>query len=69
LELGALRREVPQNLRQLTTLVEILQETHSVVHEWVMTDVKVSGADIADLLVRHAEVLDLGAPADSGGAQ
>jgi hypothetical protein len=64
IELGAMKREAPRNLRQLVTLVTVLQETHAVVHEWVMTDVKISGAAVAALLTKHAATLDPGATSE-----
>lgn len=60
LELGASQAEIPQNLAQLKALVRVLQQTHAVVHDWVMTDVSVSGEEVAGLLEKHAATLGLG---------
>lgn len=72
--LGATAREAGDNLRELDTLVRVLQETHSVIHEWIMTDVKVSGEQLAGLFEEHAGTLGLtpapppeGPPQDDGG--
>ena len=67
LELGAAAEEAGANLRQLDVLVRVLQETHSVIHGWIMTDVKVSGEQLANLFQEHAGTLGLtpgDAPAD-----
>lgn len=59
LDLGAAADEAGTNLRQLDALVRVLQETHSVIHEWIMTDVKVSGEQLANLFQKHAGTLGL----------
>jgi hypothetical protein len=59
LELGAAADEAAANLRELDALVRVLQETHSVIHGWIMTDVTVSGERLAGLFEEHAETLGL----------
>jgi hypothetical protein len=78
LELGAAASEAGANLRQLDALIRVLQETHSVIHAWIMTDVSVSGEQLADLFEEHAEALGLtlgadpddpSSPSGDGGAE
>lgn len=69
LELGAMKAEVPQNLENLETLVKMLRKTHAVIDEWIMTDVTVSGAQVGQLVVRHAKELGLDTTTGRGGAE
>ncbi|MFQ5548952.1 MAG: hypothetical protein ACE5FV_11720 [Woeseia sp.] len=58
LEWNAARAEIPVNLRNLKNLVAVLRETHAVVDAWIMTDVTVSGEEVARLFVRSSALLD-----------
>jgi hypothetical protein len=69
IELGAMKAEVPQNLKNLETLVKMLRETHAIIDEWVMTDVIVSGAQVGQLLVEHARDFGLDSSVENGGAE
>ena len=66
-ELGAMRRETPKNLERLTHIVTFLQDTQRVIHNALMTDVTLSGKDLGEFVVSHANQLGLAAPA--GGTQ
>ena len=66
-ELGAMRREMPKNLERLTQVVTFLENTQRVIHKALMTDVTLSGKDVGDFVVSHANQLGLSAPA--GGTQ
>ncbi|MFQ6004857.1 MAG: hypothetical protein ACE5OQ_05070 [Woeseia sp.] len=58
LEWNAARAEIPVNLGNLKNLVAVLRETHAVVDAWIMTDVTVSGEEVARLFVRSSALLD-----------
>lgn len=53
------QQELRRGLKDLKSYITFLQLVHQQVHEWVMTDVKASGADIAKLIDEHAGLLGL----------
>ena len=59
LELGAIPGEVTSNLEDLRTIVKILQQSHAAIHNWIMTDVTVSGEELAGVVMDHADQLGL----------
>ena len=66
-ELGAMRSETPKNLEQLTKIVTFLQETQGEIHKALMADITLSGKDVGQFVLSHANQLGLSAPA--GGTQ
>jgi hypothetical protein len=67
-DLALMTSEATTSLKELDNLVKMLRGTHSVVHRWVMTDVRPSGARIGDLLEEHARLLGLEIPDQEGGS-
>ena len=59
LEWGALKKEIPENLGNLQQVVAALKTTHTTVDNWIQTDVKVSGQQIAEMVETHAKFLGL----------
>jgi hypothetical protein len=66
-QLGAMRRETPKNLEQLTQIVTFLQNTQGEIHKALMTDITLSGKNVGEFVGSHAKQLGLSAPA--GGTQ
>jgi hypothetical protein len=56
------KHAVARNLTGYDDHVAALQGIHSQVEEWVMTDVNVSGEQVAELIKKHEDVLGLGSP-------
>lgn len=57
LEWRALKQDIPGNLKNLENVIHALKTTHHTVDAWVQTDVKVSGKEVGDLVVKHADML------------
>lgn len=65
LRLTATKTAFAAGLQTLERHIAALRAIHAVVNEWIMTDVTVSGKDVADLVSTHAGTLRLGAPKGS----
>ncbi len=51
------RRELPDDLANLKTIVDALRKTHAEVDAWIQTDVTVPGEDVADLVKTWSETM------------
>jgi hypothetical protein len=61
------RRATPARLAPLRRLVDVLRETHAIVHAGVMTDVRPDGAALGEVVVKHGDLLlPAGATAETG---
>lgn len=65
-ELNTMKDSISDNLKELEELISVFQVTHSVVHEWVMTDVKLSGDTLANIVTSFAELRKSGDTTDGG---
>lgn len=68
LELGGMKADTRTNLRELEDLIEVLRATHSVINDWIATDVTVSGEAVGQLLLKHESELFPPAEPGSSGA-